>query len=314
MLRELTGRVVALVPVLLGIAVISFFMMRLVPGDVVDVMLGDQNDPQVAAELRAFFGLNRSLPDQFLSWFGGLLHGDLGQSLRTGRPVTTEIFDRFPATLELTVGALIVSVVIAIPVGVISATRRNSATDLGARLIALVGLSLPNFWLGILLIMVFSVYLRVLPSGGYTPLTANIGDNLKFLLMPMLTLGTALAAITMRMTRSSLLEVMRQDYMRTARAKGLTESAVTYKHGLRNALIPVITVIGIQTGRLLGGTVVVEQVFSWPGVGSLVVRAISQRDYPLVQGTVIFLAFFFVLMNLVVDLSYAYLDPRLRRA
>jgi peptide/nickel transport system permease protein len=313
MLREVLERVAALVPVLLGIAIITFFLIRLVPGDVVDVMLGEQNDPQVAAELRRSFGLDRPLYEQFAIWFGGLLRGDLGKSVRSGRPAMQEIADRFEATAELTVAALIVSVLIAIPVGVLSATRRNSRVDLLARLGALIGLSIPNFWLGILLMMLFSVALRLLPSGGYVAPSENLGENLKYLLMPTLTLGAALAAVTARMTRSSLLEVLRQDYVRTARAKGLRESTVTYRHGLRNALIPVITVLGIQAGRLLGGTVVVEQIFSWPGVGSLIIRAISQRDYALVQASVMVLAFFFVFMNLVVDVLYVYIDPRLRR-
>lgn len=313
MFRRVAAQVVALVPTLAGIAVLAFFLLRLVPGDVVDVMMGtEQNNPEIAAELRRLFGLDRPLPVQFADYFGGLLRGDLGISLRTGRPVMEEIAERFPVTLELTLAALVISLLIAIPVGVVAATRRNSGADLGARLFSLIGLSLPNFWLGILLIMVFSVVFRVLPSGGYAPPSAGLGESLKYLLMPSVTLGTAMAAITMRMTRSSLLEVLGFDYIRTARAKGLAERMVIYRHGLRNALIPVVTVVGIQVGRLLGGTVVVEQIFSWPGLGSLVVRAIFQRDYPLVQGLVIVLALFFVLMNLVVDALYAYLDPRLR--
>ena len=314
MIGAVVARVLSAIPVLFGISVISFFLIRLVPGDVVDVMMGqDFGDPKVNAELRRVFGVDKPLVAQFTDWFGGLLRLDLGNSFRTGRPVTTEMFDRFPVTLELAVASLTIALLIAIPFGILSATRRNSPTDMAGRVIALLGMSLPNFWLGILLIMVFAVTLGVLPSGGYVSPADGIGENLRYLILPALTLGTALAAILMRMTRSSLLEVLGQDFVRTARAKGLAEPAVISRHALRNALVPVVTVLGIQAGRLLGGTVIVETVFSWPGLGSLVVRAIGQRDYPLVQGLTMFLAFFFVLMNLVVDIVYVYLDPRLRR-
>ena len=314
MIGAVVARVLSAIPVLFGISVISFFLIRLVPGDVVDVMMGqDFGDPKVNAELRRVFGVDKPLVAQFTDWFGGLLRLDLGNSFRTGRPVTTEMFDRFPVTLELAVASLTIALLIAIPFGILSATRRNSPTDMAGRVIALLGMSLPNFWLGILLIMVFAVTLGVLPSGGYVSPADGIGENLRYLILPAVTLGTALAAILMRMTRSSLLEVLGQDFVRTARAKGLAEPAVISRHALRNALVPVVTVLGIQAGRLLGGTVIVETVFSWPGLGSLVVRAIGQRDYPLVQGLTMFLAFFFVLMNLVVDIVYVYLDPRLRR-
>ncbi|MCV0377415.1 MAG: ABC transporter permease [Microbacterium sp.] len=298
---------------LIGIAILSFFLIRLVPGDIVNVMMGeDFADPAVEAELRRIFGLDQPIHIQFADWFGGLVQGDLGASLRTGRPVTEEIFERFPMTLELAIAALIVSLAIAIPAGIITATRRNSSIDMGARLVSLIGLSLPNFWLGILLILLFAVYLRWVPSGGYASFALS-WEHFQFLLLPAVTLGTSLAAVTMRMTRSSLLEVLGHDYIRTARAKGLSERAVVAGHALRNSLIPVITVIGIQLGGLLGGTIIVEQIFSWPGLGSLMVRAIYQRDYPLVQGLTMFLAFFFVFMNLAVDIFYVYLDPRMRQ-
>ena len=223
-----------------------------------------------------------------------------------------EIIKRFPTTLELTIAALVISLSISIPIGILAATRRNSWIDVGARVVSLFGLSLPNFWLGILLILVFSVWLRAVPSGGYAPFSAS-WDHFKYTVLPAFTLGASLAAAAMRMTRSSLLEVLRLDYVRTARAKGLSERAVISRHALRNSLIPVVTVLGIQAGGLLGGTIVVEQVFSWPGLGSLVIQAISQRDYPMVQGVVMFLAFFFVFMSLTVDLLYLWVDPRLRR-
>jgi peptide/nickel transport system permease protein len=305
-------RIVSTIPVLLGIAVISFFLIRLVPGDVVNIMMGDEfRDPQLEQELRRVFGLDQPLLLQFGDWFGALLRGDLGHSLRSGEPVVSEILNRFPVTLELTVAALLVSVAIALPLGVLSATRRNGILDSVARVLSLVGLSLPNFWLGILLIMFFAVFLRVLPSGGYSPFDLA-WNHFRFLVLPAITLGASMAAVTMRMTRSALLEVLGLDYVRTARAKGLSERSVVTRHALRNSLIPVVTVLGIQMGSLLGGTLVIEQVFSWPGLGSLVIEAIYQRDYPLLQGLTVFLALFFVLSSLLVDMLYLYLDPRLR--
>ncbi|WP_283136551.1 nickel ABC transporter permease [Rhizohabitans arisaemae] len=310
MLRIMLIRLVSVVPVLLGISVISFFVIRMIPGDVISSIMGeDFADPQVEAEMRRYFGLDMPIHEQFLHWFGGLLQGDLGTSMRSGQPVLSEIADRFPATLLLAVSALVVSILISIPFGVVSATKRNGVLDAASRLISLVGLSLPNFWLGILLVYVFSVTLGWLPSQGSGD--GGLAD-LRYLILPAVTLGASLAAISMRMTRSSMLEVLNQDYVRTARAKGLGEHVVVVRHALRNSLIPVVTVLGIQAGALLGGTVVVEQVFSWPGLGTMVIRGISQRDYPVVQGTLLFLAFFYVVVNLLVDLIYVYLDPRLR--
>lgn len=312
MIRTIGLRLLATIPILVGISIISFFLIRLVPGDVVDSILGaEYGDAALEAEMRAYYGLDKPVPQQFVDWFGNLLQGDLGYSYRTGRPVLDEIMVRFPATAQLALSSLVVSVLAAIPMGVLSAVRRNGVLDASARFISLVGLSIPNFWLGILLIAVFAVQLRWLPSGGYAPFEWS-WDYLKFLILPAFTLGTSLAAVTMRMTRSSLLEVLGQDYIRTAESKGLPPRTVIGLHGLRNALIPVVTVVGIQAGALLGGTVVVEQVFSWPGLGTLVVQAIGNRDYTVVQGTVLFLAAFFVLVSLVVDILYVYLDPRLR--
>lgn len=313
MLQLILFRILATIPVLLGVSVVTFFLIRAVPGDVIDALASEEFDnPQAEAELRRVFGLDLPLHEQFTIWFGGLLQGDLGHSFRTGRPVLQEILDRFPLTFELTIAALFVSVIIAIPLGVISATRRNSPLDGGVRIASLLGLSIPNFWLGILLIALFAVYLRWLPSGGSNNFAFS-WDHFKFLILPAVTLGTSLAAETMRMSRSSLLEVLAQDYVRTSRAKGLSERLVIFRHALRNSLIPVVTVVGIQAGALLGGTVVVEQIFSWAGLGNLVVRAINQRDYPLLQGLIIFLAFFYVAVSLIVDIVYLYLDPRLRR-
>lgn len=312
MIRTIGLRLLAAIPILIGISIISFFLLRMVPGDVVDSILGaEYGDPAVEAEMRRYYGLDQPVHLQFVDWFGGLLQGALGYSYRTGRPVLEEIMVRFPSTAQLALTSLVVSVFIAIPLGVLSAVRRNGFLDAASRFISLLGLSIPNFWLGILLISVFAVHLRWLPSGGSIPFEWS-WDYLKFLLLPAITLGTSMAAVTMRMTRSSLLEVLGQDYIRTAESKGLTPRTVVGLHGLRNALIPVVTVVGIQAGALLGGTIVVEQVFSWPGLGTLVVQAIGNRDYTVVQGTVLFLAAFFVVVSLLVDILYIYLDPRLR--
>jgi peptide/nickel transport system permease protein len=317
LIRETVKRAISLIPVLLGMTFTVFFVMRLIPGDVVQVMLAEAEayaDPEVVEALRRSFGLDQPLLVQFWDWFTALLHGDLGTSFRTGQPVVTEIAQRMPATLQLAAAALFVSLLISIPAGIITAVRRNGPVDSLARLISLIGLSMPNFWIGILLISVFSVTLGVLPAGGYVAPSEDLVAHLRYLVMPAITLGTALAAVTMRMTRSSLIETLGEDYVRTARAKGLRERKVIGGHALRNALIPVVTIVGIQIANLLGGSVVVETVFSWPGIGSSIVRAIFQRDYPLVQGATLFLSLFFVLCNFLVDLAYVYLDPRLRHA
>ncbi|MET7394995.1 nickel ABC transporter permease [Dactylosporangium sp. NPDC005572] len=312
MLRITLIRSLTVVPVLFGISVISFLVIRMIPGDVISSIMGqDFGDPAVEAEMRRYFGLDMPVHEQFFTWFGDLLRGDLGTSMRTGQPVLDEILQRLPSTLLLAISALLVAVLLSIPLGILSATRRNGPLDAVARVVSLIGLSVPNFWLGILLVYVFSVSLGWLPSQGASE-GGGLLDNVRYLVLPAVTLGASLAAINMRMTRSSMLEVLNQDYVRTARAKGLAERVIMVRHALRNSLIPVVTVLGIELGALLGGTVIVEQVFAWPGLGTMVIRGISQRDYPVVQGTLLFLAFFYVLVNYLVDLVYTYLDPRLR--
>ncbi|EWM64769.1 MULTISPECIES: nickel ABC transporter permease [unclassified Micromonospora] len=312
MLRITLTRLLSVIPVLFGISVISFLVIRMIPGDVISSIMGqDFGDPAIEAEMRRYFGLDMPVYEQFLRWLGALVQGDFGTSMRTGQPVLEEIMQRLPSTLLLAVSALLVSILISIPLGVLSATKRNGLLDATTRVGSLVGLSLPNFWLGILLVYVFSVSLGWLPSQGAGEGEGSWG-TLKHLILPAVTLGSSLAAISMRMTRSSMLEVLNQDYVRTARSKGLGERVVMTRHALRNSLIPVVTVLGIQAGALLGGTVIVEQVFAWPGLGTMVIRGISQRDYPVVQGTLLFLAFFYVVVNFLVDLIYTYLDPRLR--
>jgi peptide/nickel transport system permease protein len=304
----------AVLPLAVGVAVLSFLIMQLVPGTIVDVLIGEAGDTRYADELKRLFGLDRPFLQRLVDWFAALLQGDLGHSMRTRDPVVTELLRRLPATIELTVVALLVSMAIAIPVGALSAARPNTAWDVAGRTVSLLGLSLPSFWLALLLILVFSVKLRWIPSGGFVAFSQDPVENLKLVLMPALALGTGMSAIVMRMTRSAMLEVLRQDYVRTAVAKGLGQRAVTYRHAFRNALIPVMTVVGIQTGRLLGGTVIIEQIFSWPGMGQLALRSIALRDYPMVQGTVLFGALFFILINLLVDILYVYVDPRIRYA
>ncbi len=307
--------VVVFLPTLLGISILVFGAMHLIPGDFVDVMLGI--GPDVSAEQREVIarshGLDKPVPVQYVVWLGNALTGDFGRSLRTNQAVADVIIERLPATLELAALATIASLVLAIPAGILSAVRRNGVVDAVARITALIGLSIPNFLLGTLLILFVSLRWPVLPTTGFVPLSEGIGANLKSLVLPTISLGALLAASIMRMTRSALLEELRKEYLTVARAKGLSGRAVVLGHALRNALVPVVTVVGIQTGYLLGGTVIVEQLFAIPGIGRLALDAVLQRDYPVVQGTTLFIAASFVLINLLTDLVYGFIDPRISR-
>jgi peptide/nickel transport system permease protein len=312
--RYLIRRALLVIPVLFGVSVAVFLMLRLIPGDVVDVILGTEGaaSPERMAQLRALFGLDRPFHEQYLSWIGGLLSGDLGRSIRTSRPILPDILTRLPVTLQLTTMAMVLSLCIALPLGVLSAVRRYTRADSLIRVVGLIGLSIPNFWLATMMILAVSTFARgVLPTSGYTPPTQDVFGNLRSLLLPSVALAVANMAILMRMTRSSMLEVLRQEYVTTARSKGLVERAVVYRHALRNALIPVATIAGVQVGYLLGGAIIVEQIFALPGVGTLILNGIMQRDYPVVQAGVLFVAASFVLVNLAVDVLYAYLDPRI---
>lgn len=303
-------------PTLLGISILVFGAMHLIPGNFVDIMLGlgaDVSEERRAA-IAASYGLDQPLPVQYAIWLSGAVRGDLGHSLRTGEPVSTVIRNRLPVTLELAALATLTSLLVAIPAGIISAVRRGGIVDAVARLTALIGLSIPNFLLGTLLILFVSLRWPVLPTTGFVPLGQGLLENLRSLALPTLSLGALLAASIMRMTRSALLEELRQEYLTVARAKGLSNRAVVLGHAVRNSLIPVITVVGIQTGYVLGGTVIIEQLFALPGVGRLALDAVLQRDYPLVQGTTLFIAACFVLVNLVTDLIYGLVDPRIRRS
>jgi peptide/nickel transport system permease protein len=300
------------VPVLFGISLVVFALVRLIPGDVVQILLGTSASQQQIETLRRLFGLDQPLPVQFADWFSHVVRGDLGTSLRTGRPVLPDLVARFGVTLQLTLSSMLIALVVAIPLGITSAARRGHLWDAASRLLALIGLSIPNFWLGTLLILFASLAIGWLPPVGFVSLLDDPGLGIQTLLLPSIALGTALAAFVMRMLRSTLLEVLGQEYVRTAYAKGLHDRTVMYTHALKNAFIPVLTVIGIQIGYLLGGAVVVEQVFSLPGLGRFLLDAISTRDYPIVQGGVLFIALVFSLVNLVVDVLYASLDPRIR--
>jgi peptide/nickel transport system permease protein len=313
--RYLAQRLAGAIPTLLGVSVLTFAFIRLIPGDAIAARLGTSTalTPEQLASLRSYFGLDQPLPVQFWTWLTSLLHGDAGYSIRTGRPVLVEIAQRLPATLELAFAAAVIAVSVGVPLGLLSALRPHSRLDVIARIGGLVALSLPSFWLGTLIIVLFSLYLRWLPNtGGYVEFVQDPLANLGLILFPSITLGLGLAAATMRMTRSAMLDVLGADYVRTATAKGLTPRLVVRRHVLKNGLIVVVTLLGIQVGQLLGGAVVVEEIFSVPGVGRMLLAAIVQRDYALVQGAVLGIAIVFVAVNIFVDLLYGYLDPRIR--
>jgi peptide/nickel transport system permease protein len=314
MLRFLSQRLLVLVPVLLGVSMLSFLLLYLIPGDVVDILMGQESgDPARLAEMRRLFGIDRSLPVRYAEWLGEALRGDLGRSFVTRRTVLSEILTAFPVTLQLTAASLLVALAAGLPLGVLAAVRRGRASSMGISVLVLLVLSIPSFWLGILLILVTSLYLHWFPPQGLVLLWVQPVEALKQLLLPSLALGLALGAMVMRMTRSCILEVLAQDYVRTARAKGIAETLVIGHHALRNALIPVVTLVGLQFGYLLGGAIVIEEIFSLPGMGRLVLRSIAQRDFPLVQGVLLLAGTGVVLLNLCVDMLYLALDPRLRR-
>ena len=296
-----------------GCATLVFFMVRLIPGDPVVQMLGPEYTPEAAEAIRVKLGLDEPFHIQYLRWFGNMLTGDLGGSIATGETVIGIIATGLPKTLSLAALSFLIATVIAVPAGVIAALRRNTSFDYAASVVAFVGVSMPSFWFGILLILIFAVRLRWLPAIGYAdPTEDGIVAWLERLILPSLAIGAAYAAILMRFVRAGLLEVLSSDYVRTARAKGVREQGVVLRHALRNALIPVVTVIGIQLALLLSGTVVVETVFSIRGIGRILVAAIFDRDYPIVQGVILLIAVIFVMANLVVDIVYTFLDPRIR--
>ena len=314
MRRYVLVRTLSILPTLIGVSVAVFLMIRLIPGTIVEQMIGTEGtySEQSMRALRAFFGLDQPIHVQYGRWLGQVLRGDLGTSWRTGLPVLQMITSRLQVTLELTLGAMLVALAVGIPLGIVSARRENTRLDHTVRVVSLFSLSIPVFWQATMLILATSLWLDWAPAVDFVSPFTSLRANLAIIALPSLALGTAVAAVFMRMTRSTLLEVMRQDYIRTARAKGLREPAVVWGHALKNSLIPLITVVGVQVGYLLGGVVVTEEVFTLPGVGRLILWAVFQRDYPLVQGTILFVSLLFMLSNLVVDLIYAYVDPRIR--
>jgi peptide/nickel transport system permease protein len=310
----LVRRLLLVGPVLLGVSVVVFMVLHLSPGDPAEIMLGPQATMEDLERLRTELGLTEPLPVQYARWLGHVVQGDLGRSLWMKRPVLGEVLGRFQATLILTGTALLLSTVGGIALGVASATRPNSLLDRLSAVASLFGASMPVFWLGIVLMVIFALWLGWLPASGmYAPYGGgDLGDLLAHLALPAVTLAAASVTIVARLTRSTMLETLGQDYIRTARAKGMVERLVVLRHGLRNALIPIVTVVGVQAGYLLGGAVLTETVFAWPGVGTLMVQGILARDFPLVQGCVLVVALCFVLVNLAVDALYAWLDPRIR--
>ncbi|WP_243030657.1 nickel ABC transporter permease [Thermus altitudinis] len=304
MLAYALRRLLIAVPTLFGVVLLVFLMVRLAPGDPAVLLAGEFATPETLEAIRARYGLDRPLPEQFLIYLGALLQGDLGESARSRRPVLEEIKTYFPNTVELASAAILVALLTGIPLGILAALRPGSGLDLGVMVLALIGVSMPVFWFGLLAILIFSVQLGWFPVAGK--------GTLAHLVLPAITLGVNATALLARMTRGALLEVLSQDYIRTARAKGLAERVVVFKHALRNALIPVVTVAGLEFGSLLAGAVITETIFAWPGLGQLLVGSILARDYPVVQGAVLLVATTFILVNLLVDLLYAWIDPRVR--
>lgn len=305
-------RLIHLLPVLFGVSLAVFLLLRLTPGDPATAILGVQATPNEVARIRHALGLDRPWWVQYSIWLGNVLQGDLGVSYQNKRPVTLIIGQRLPATIELAVMSLLIAAVLGISTGILSALKRYTMADYIFTSLALFGISMPSFWFAILLILIFSLYLGWLPASGYAPVSEGLGKHLSHLVLPSIALGLFNTGALMRFTRSSMLEVISQDYIRTARAKGLLEGTVVYRHALKNALIPTLTVLGLQIGFLMAGAVIIEQVFAWPGIGWLTLTAINQRDYPVVMGVVLIIALVFVLSNLVVDILYTWVDPRIR--
>lgn len=310
MLVYIARRILLIVPALLFVSVISFSMVFIAPGDPAEIILTSPEgtpSPEVVEAYRIRMGFDQPIYVQYLRWLNNMLHGDFGYSYMSEKPVADAVINSFKATLKLSFVSMVISILVSLPLGILAAIKHNTIIDDLCRLGALIGVSIPNFWQAFLLIMLFSIYLDWLPVAGY-----GDGGDLQHMILPAITLGTSSAAVTARLMRSSMLEALGQDYIMTARAKGLPERVVIGKHALKNALIPVVTMLGLNLGFLLNGAVVTEWIFGWPGIGGLVVNSIYQRDYTMIQGAIIFIAIIFVTLNLIVDLSYTYLNPRIR--
>jgi peptide/nickel transport system permease protein len=308
----IVGRVLALIPVALVVATIAFVLIHLAPGDPASIIAGPDASADDIGKIQHQLGLDAPLPVQLVRWYGRLLQGDLGTSIFLRKPVTAAIFDRVEPTLLLTAVATLISVIIGVPAGIVSARRQNTAADQSLMMFALIGISIPNFLLGLLMILVFAVRLGWFPVAGYSPLEDGWLATLRSLVLPAFALGFVQSALVARITRSSMLDVLREQFILAARAKGLAEKALVYKHALKNAMIPIVTIIGVSFALLIGGAVVVETVFNIPGVGRLIISAVLRRDYPVIQGVVLCIAGVYMLVNLLVDLSYLFLDPRVR--
>ncbi len=304
-----------LIPTLVGMSLLIFLMLRLLPGDIVDIIVGadSQADSASRAKLREAMGLNDPIPVQYFKWLGDIVQGDPGTSLRSGKPVSEMMSRAFPITVELALLAIVMATIVAVPLGVVSAVRRETVFDFSARVGGLIGLSLPSFWIATLILLFTSTKLGWTPSIRFKPITQDPIGNLQQMALPAFAIAVQLMAIIMRMTRATMLEVLGQDYVRTARAKGLRNNIVVYRHALRNALIPVITVIGFQLGTLMGSSAIIEVIFGLNGMGNTLLQAIFNRDYPLVQAATLYLAVVFVLINLTIDVLYVYLDPRIKQ-
>ena len=312
MFKFLVQRLATIVPTLFFVSILIFGLQQLLPGDPAIALAGEDHDPNVIAYLRAKFHLDEPLYMRYFYWASGVLHGDLGESVRIQKPVTELILEKLPVTVQLASMAIVIAIVIGVSAGIVSAVKKDTAWDYAANVFALWGLSTPNFWLGILLIMLFAVKLGWLPASGYVSPFEDLKANLAAMIMPAFVLGNAFAAVLMRHTRSAMLQVLSADYVRTARAKGLDERVVVLKHALRNALVPVITLGALGFGELLGGTVLTETVFTIPGFGKLIVDAVFNRDYSVVQGVVLFTATVYITLNLLADLAYFLVNPRMR--
>ncbi|OGV97040.1 MAG: glutathione ABC transporter permease GsiC [Nitrospinae bacterium RIFCSPLOWO2_02_39_17] len=304
MKNYITKRLLLFFPVVIGVMTFVFFMIHLVPGDPVELMLGENAMDSDRERLRTDLGLNKPIINQYLTFMFNAFKGDLGRSIHSKMPVFTVIAERFPSTIELALCAIFVAVIISIPLGVIAAYKQKSIFDNGSMVISLFGISMPSFWLGPILIIIFSIKFGWLPVSGR--------GGISYIILPSITLGTALSAILTRMTRSSMLDCLKEEYVSTARAKGLSEKVVIIKHALANAMIPIITIVGLQSGALLSGAIITETIFSWPGIGRLTIQAINTRDYPLLQGCVLIIALSYVTVNLLTDILYAYFDPRIK--
>jgi peptide/nickel transport system permease protein len=306
-------RILLAIPMLIGMSVIVFLVVHLVPGDPATAVLGLNATPELVAQLRTDLGLDEPLIAQYVTWFGNVLTGDFGQDYSSGAEISDLLAQRLPVTIELAVVAIVIAIGIGIPLGVAAAVWRGRAPDAAAQGVSMVGISVPDFWVGIMLILAFALGAGLLPSSGWVPLSEDPVENLRHVVLPALALGLGFAAVLIRVTRAAMLDVLSQDYIRFCRAKGLSESNVILKHALRNAAIPITTVVGMQAGYLLGGAIVIEQVFSLPGVGRLVLDGVLQRNYPVVQGAVLVVGVMFIAVNLAADVLYAVLNPRLRR-